>query len=127
MIGAVEFGIVLLVVAGLVAYSLEDAEPKSEIEVARQRYVEGEIDLDQFERRAELILDERAQRIRDVVEVVGGVGPATSASLAQEFDDVDEIRRASVEELSERVHGVGPSTAEAIDDALDEPSEVRRD
>ena len=101
---------------GVVAFASADiqgASAPTELETARERYVDGEISLDEFESRAELILDDRAQEIREVVEEVSGVGPSTSASIAQEFDDVEKVRRASEERLR-AIHGIGPSTAEAL-------------
>lgn len=92
-------------------------EPETELDGERRRYVEGTIDLDEFSRRVELILDERAQRIRTTVEEVGGVGPATSAAIAGEYEDVAAVRVTSVEELTD-IHGIGESTARAIVDEV---------
>lgn len=92
-------------------------EPPSELDVERERYVEGDIDHAEFERRAELILDDRAQRIRETVETIKGIGPSTSAAIASEFDDLAELRVASVDELT-AIHDVGESTATAVIDEV---------
>ncbi|MCK5482935.1 MAG: hypothetical protein KAJ13_04505, partial [Gemmatimonadetes bacterium] len=44
---------------------------------------------------------------------VTGVGPTREKDLLREFGSLEEIRRASVEELT-RVRGVGPATARRI-------------
>jgi ERCC4-type nuclease len=92
---------------------LDGGEGRTELDVATDQYVEGVISLDEFERRSELILDDRATEIRESVEQVSGVGPATSASIAQAYERIEDVEVASVDNLTE-VHGVGPSTAEAI-------------
>lgn len=112
---------------GLASTSTEfETTPDSEIDETKRLYVEGAISLDEFENRAELILDERAQEIRDVVEEIAGIGPATSAAIAQEFASVDSLRMAKADRLK-GIHGIGTSTAEAIVDELGlEPIEQRR-
>jgi len=77
-----------------------------EFEHARELYASGEISLHEFERCAELILDDEADRIRNAVEGVNGVGPETSASIALEFDSLEDVESASREEL-EDVHRIG--------------------
>jgi ERCC4-type nuclease len=69
-------------------------------------YASGEISLHEFERCAELILDDEAERIRNDVEGVNGVAPETSASIALEFDSLEDVESGSREEL-EDVHGIG--------------------
>jgi NAD-dependent DNA ligase len=76
-----------------------------------------EITLQELERRVELEVDQEATRIREAVEPVNDVGPATSAAIAENFDTLEEIRQASVEDLEE-IHGIGPSTAEAVKQRL---------
>lgn len=108
------------IVLGLVAFASSDidgAGAPSELERARERYVSGEISLDEFEARAELILDERAQSIRERVEEVNGIGPATSAAIAQEFTTVEEVSDADVERFTS-IHGVGESTATELVESL---------
>jgi hypothetical protein len=104
-----------LVLAGVTSSRFLDGEGRSELDVATDLYVEGEISLAEFDRRAELILDDRAAEIRESVEQVSGVGPATSASIAIEYESLDAVEVAPAEEL-EQIHGVGPSTAGAIRD-----------
>lgn len=90
----------------------QDAD-ESELAKAKREYAEGNITIHEFEARAEVILDEEAQRIRDVVEEVNGVGPETSTAIALAFDSRADVERADHEDL-EAIHGVGPSTTDAI-------------
>lgn len=94
-----------------------DDQEASGVEAIRAAYVEGEIGVDEMERRLSFALDERAQEIRERVERVNGVGPETSAAIAERFDSWHELERADRDDL-ERVHGVGPTTAEEIDRTL---------
>lgn len=88
---------------------------ESAVEAARREYVEGEIPLDEMERRIDRALDPRAQEIRERVEHVEHVGPETSAAVADHFDTIGEVETATTDDL-EAVHGVGPSTARKIRD-----------
>lgn len=105
--------LLLLVYAYLRIQERRASEPDDDLAEARRQYVEGEIDLREFEQRAELHLDPRADELREVVEQVNGVGPATSAAVARKFESVEQLREASPSEL-EHVNGVGPDRAEAI-------------
>jgi len=91
----------------------EGDDRRSEVETAQRAYVEGDIDLAEYEARLELILDDEAERIRAVVEDVRGIGPETSADLALEFDTVQSLKTADRDDLKS-VHNVGPKTAEKI-------------
>lgn len=95
----------------------------SDLERAQRLYQTGDITLDEFERRAELLLDERKQRLRGLAEEINGVGPATSADLAREFDSPDDLRRATPEDLKQ-ISGIGPATAEKIGTQLGKVSET---
>ena len=85
------------------------------------QYADGEISLDEFETRIELVLDPRAVEIRDAVEAADDVGPATSANIAlalrRQGKGVDAITDADPERL-EAIHGVGPKRARSIVDAI---------
>lgn len=121
------FGIALgVAVLAWVTADVDGAAAEPEIEVERRKYVEGKITLAEFESRAETILDGRRQELRDRVEDVNGIGPATSTSIAEEFRSLSELRGASVDELK-RIHGVGPSTAETLVDDLDLPADKLRE
>ena len=101
---------------GLVPYALDMRRRRrqdDDLEAAHAAYVDGRIDEDELERRLELAVDDEAARIRESVEEVSGVGPATSAALALRFDTLEDLREASRRDL-EAVHGVGPSTVSAI-------------
>lgn len=113
---------VVIVLAGGVIYAAKwwsdrrdhDGDPVEEIHRA---YRDGEIDERELERRLALTLDPEAERIRETIEPINGVGPATSAAVAERFDSLEQLEVAEPDEL-EAVHGVGPSTAEAIRDRL---------
>lgn len=108
-----------LALLGLVLLYLSDStdetddEPDSDLARARRAYVDGEIPLAEFEERAGLILDDDARDLRERVEQVNGVGPETSAALAEEFRTVPALARADHDEVT-AVHGVGDSTAAAV-------------
>lgn len=107
----------VFVAVGVVRDARADAEatdePDSELARARRAYVDGEIPLTEFEERAGLILDEDARDLRERVEQVNGVGPETSAALAEEFRTTKALARADPDEVT-AVHGVGDSTAAAV-------------
>lgn len=85
----------------------------TEVEQIHAEYIDGEIGEVEMEMRVANALDERAQRIREVVESVHNVGPETAAPVAERFESVDDLRTASPSELTQ-IHGIGDSTAEAI-------------
>ncbi|GGL26159.1 hypothetical protein GCM10009037_07230 [Halarchaeum grantii] len=93
---------------------LEDPRTEDAVKLA---YIEGEITLDELERRLSVIVDPRAEQLQRSVEAVSGVGPKTAWSLAEAFADEDELRAASREEL-ERVPNVGEERARAIRERL---------
>lgn len=110
--------VTVLVVLAIVFFAakghLRDSNPGEDtVETAREAYVNGDIPLSEFERRAALALDEDAQQIRNTVEQVNGIGPDTSAAIAAEFDSLEELRTASTERL-EGVAGVGEKRAEDV-------------
>ena len=86
-------------------------------EAARDAYVDGEIGLEELERRLDRTLDARSQEIRDRVEGVSHVGPFRAARIADEFDSVEEIREADREDL-EDIHDIGPSIADRIQERV---------
>lgn len=90
---------------------------RTPVEAATAAYKRGEISLAELERRVELAMDPEAERIREAVEPINGVGPATSASIAEHFRSLEHLREAEPAEI-EDVHGVGPSMAEAINQRL---------
>lgn len=94
----------------------DDGDP---VEAAHQAYAEGEIDEAELERRIEIAIDEDAQQLRETVEQVAGIGPAHSLTLAQEFDSLDELRRADRADLL-NVNGIGSAKADALKRYLDD-------
>jgi hypothetical protein len=94
----------------------EDLDDRALAE-ARSAYIEDDISLEEFEREAELALDGRAVEIRGVVATADGVGEAISASVAMEFDTIEDVEAASTDELMQ-VNGVGEVKAEDIQDAI---------
>jgi ERCC4-type nuclease len=109
----------LLLVAVWVADKIRAWREPDEVEQLQQQRVDGEITQDEFERRLDVVLDEEAQRIQESVEPVPGIGPRTSSHIAEQYDTVDELRKASVDELQDDVAGVGEKRATAIKERLD--------
>lgn len=106
--------VVLLVVVLVAAYVYDRSRSEpDDVEKARSAYEAGVISLGEYERRVELAEDPEAERIRNEVESVNGVGPSTSADIALYFDSLEELRAADQEDL-ERIHGIGEETASAI-------------
>jgi DNA ligase (NAD+) len=100
------------------AYAVDRlSEEPSDAERARRAYEEGRINEDELERRLDVALDPEVDRIREALEPINGVGPATSLTIAQEVDSLEALERATAEDLEE-IHGVGPSTASAIKERL---------
>jgi hypothetical protein len=114
-------GVVWAVILGLdlVEQVVDDngRDARDDPATARDAYVRGDIDEIELERRLELALDPRAEKIRETVEAVDGIGPATSASIAMHFEDIDDLRDAGHEDL-EAIHGVGPKTSRAVQETI---------
>lgn len=120
MIDGLAAGVLVLALVAALADRFVDDDSESRHwseEEAKRAYVEGEIGMDELERRLDRTLDERSQTIRDRVEGVSHVGPYRAARIADRFDSVEEIRSADREEL-EAVHNVGPSIAERIQERV---------
>lgn len=83
------------------------------VEAAHAAYVEGRIDEDELERRVALAIDEDRQQVREVVERVNGVGPATSRAVALRYPTVGRLQEATVEDLR-GVPNVGDERAAAM-------------
>lgn len=110
--------IVLLVVIAVVDEWLHDRrDRRDDVAEAQAAYVAGEIDERELEQRLEIAVDPEAERIRAAVENVSGVGSARSAALAHEFETIDAVRDADVDDLAD-VPDVGPALAEAIDERV---------
>lgn len=93
----------LLAIGGITVYRrIEDWRTPDEgtVEHAHQLYTTGEIDHAELERRLDVIQDPEADRIRQSVERVSGIGEATSFAIAVEFRSLDELRRADTERLT---------------------------
>ena len=82
-------------------------------EYVRQLYFDDVIDEQEFERRIDVLEDPEADRIRQAVERVNGVGESTSFAIAARFDTLDDLRYASQAQLRD-VPGVGPQRAQDI-------------
>jgi uncharacterized Ntn-hydrolase superfamily protein len=101
---------------GAHAYEHLDARLRVEpdpVDDLRDRYVAGDLTLEEFEDRVALELDDRAQETRQRLERIDGIGPETSATIARQYRTLDELRDANHEEI-EDVHGIGPSTSKAV-------------
>jgi ERCC4-type nuclease len=81
----------------------------------RLAYERGEIDHAELERRLDVVMDPEADRIREAVERVSGIGEATSWNIAAEFDSLRELREADREEI-QRVPNIGEERAAALED-----------
>jgi len=113
---------------GVIVFATSDGldladDGRTELQDAKALYQRGEITLSEFEARADLLLDERKQQVRSLSEQVNGVGPATSADLAREFDTPTDLQRATPSDLEE-IHGIGSETAERIATRVGESTEV---
>jgi excinuclease UvrABC nuclease subunit len=108
-------------VAGLLAYLHRDDDREGgdldELHELHELYVTGEIEEAELERRLETRIDPEADRIREAIEPIPGVGPITSREVAARFDSLAQLERADRDDL-ENVPGVGPDRAEAIRDRL---------
>ncbi|WP_435099643.1 helix-hairpin-helix domain-containing protein [Halarchaeum sp. P4] len=93
---------------------LEDPRTEEEIKLA---YVEGEISMEEMERRLSVAVNPRADKLRRTVETVSGIGPDTAWSIAEHFHDEDALREASREEL-EDVPNVGEQRSQALRERL---------
>ena len=89
--------------------ALSPPEPTT-VEQLHEEYVAGEIGEAELERRLADALDERTDAIREEVEAVDDVGPIRAAEIAETFESVEAVRRASVDELQEAEH-VGEAIA----------------
>lgn len=122
-------GVVFALIGAVALFATHDwgeAVGLDEVEREQRLYATGAITMEEFERRVELILDERANRIRAAVEEVGGIGPELSTNVALEFDSLEELEHTSAEDLADRVSGIGEAKAEAVVDYLGGRSRPRR-
>jgi ERCC4-type nuclease len=79
----------------------------------QERYVDGRISREQFEREAGLVEDPRTEEVMYAVTDVDGVGPSVAFEIAREFPSRDDLQEASVDDL-ESVNQVGENRARAI-------------
>lgn len=113
----------VIVIAGVVFVYLyerfvaEDDPEEGTVEHAEHLWETDQITMDEYERRVELAVDDRAQQIQTVTRSIKGIGPDTSRALAAEFESLDELHRADRDQI-EAIHGIGPSTADAIEEHL---------
>ncbi|WP_277554879.1 helix-hairpin-helix domain-containing protein [Halobaculum limi] len=115
------FGIALLLVFACIAvydklqkWRDPDLTPT---ERAEHRYATGEIDINELERRLDVLEDPEAVHIRSAVERVSGIGEDISWDIAARFNTLDDVREASVEELTS-VPGVGEKRAVSLRESL---------
>lgn len=113
----------LAVLLAMTARDVLEPEPETEVEEARRLYREGSITLDELERRLGVLLDEDAQRVRETVESVPGVGPELSTAIARKYPTETALGMASREDL-EDIPGVGPETSAGIVDRVDETERI---
>lgn len=86
-------------------------------EWVRHLYVTDQIDEREMERRLDVLEDPEADRIRKSVERVSGIGESRSWAIAARFRSLDEVRAASVDELT-AVPDIGEYRAQALKEEL---------
>lgn len=96
--------------AWLVEHVRDDPD---DLDRLQQRRVAGDLSQAEFERRLNVLLDDEAQRIKACVRPVPGIGPETARYIAEEFDTVEDLRAADVEDLRD-LPGIGEHRATAI-------------
>lgn len=101
-----------LLVAMIANRSVEEPT-ETRVDQLTEEYAQGEISLETFEERVAIALDPEAQRCRDRLEEIDGIGPERSAQIAQEFGSIEALREADQTELT-AIRGIGTSTAELI-------------
>ena len=97
---------------GLDWFEADDPDPLDQVHEA---YETGEIDLQEFERQLDHLMDESNERIRDAVGQVEGVGETRAKEIAVSFRSVGHVARADRERL-QQVPDVGETTADRVVD-----------
>ncbi|MFC6975690.1 helix-hairpin-helix domain-containing protein [Halomicroarcula sp. GCM10025709] len=96
-------------------------DPETEptpIDQAHHAFVEGEIGVEELERRLAVLVDDRARTIREMADDADGIGEALSRDLAREFDTVSELRGADAADF-ERIDGIGEKRAKRLVETLE--------
>ncbi|WP_435359513.1 helix-hairpin-helix domain-containing protein [Haloarchaeobius sp. DFWS5] len=107
--------IVVLFVSGtdLAIGFVQEEDDLDDAEAIRRAYVDGDLTDAEFERELSFALDDDAQEVRATVEEIGGIGPDTSAAIAEEFPTMYQLQKAKYDDLI-TIHGIGESTAGAV-------------
>lgn len=118
----------MLIGLGVVVYATSDGldlgtADREEVEEALLLYRHGDLSLEEFETRLDVLLDDESQQIRGLAETVDRVGPATSARLALAYETPEAFRRATPADLR-KVHGIDRDEAERLATRVGESSEV---
>lgn len=109
---------VLLTIFAAAAYAYDAVrEQPDELELLQEKRVAEELSQDEFERRLEVLVDDEAERIQEAVKPIPGIGPDRSRYISEQYDTLEELRSASLEEL-ERLPDVGEQRAQAIKERL---------
>jgi len=101
----------LLWIEGFATFD-DDNDEEIEVDHARELYVSGEISIEEFESRLDVLLDEDRRQVRETVESIPLIGPERSSRIASRFSS-RELRAADVDELCE-TPGIGESLAVEI-------------
>lgn len=111
----------LLAIGGaMVAYrKVQDYRTLDEgtTEWVKNLYATDQIDHAELERRLDVLEDPEAVRIRQAAERVSGIGEQTSWDIAARFDTVNDVRNASISELT-AVPNIGEQRATALKEGL---------
>lgn len=83
------------------------------LETLHHRFETTDMDVAEFERRLEDLLEPCDDEMRRRLEDVEDVGETTAAEVAVAFDSVEHVRQAGRDELTDVPH-VGPERAAAI-------------
>ncbi|WP_254810662.1 helix-hairpin-helix domain-containing protein [Natronosalvus amylolyticus] len=112
----------LTLVFAWIAYDRYLSSEQSELEAAKEAYATGELTHAEFVRRLEVIDNPAKTKIRSSIEPIPGIGPETSRAIAEEYESLESLRNASVDDL-EAINDIGPSKAHAIVERLGEADE----
>lgn len=82
-------------------------------ESLRDRYANGQISREQFAAEIERVEHPETEHIMHLARDVDGVGPHVGFNVAREFESVDDLADADVEDL-EAVNRIGENRADAI-------------
>lgn len=96
-----------------IALGYVDVEDPWDAEDIGIAYARDELTLAEMERRLDVVLDERADAMRETLEAVSGIGHLRAINIAAAFESERALAHASKEELMD-VPDIGPEYADAV-------------